>query len=164
MMEKRSGFVALVKKKCPDIIVTHCVLHRHTLATKTLPKKLGDVMAIVVATANFICARALNHRLFQVFCEDIGAAYTHLLYHTEVRLLSRGQVLNRVLQLVRKLKFFCVRKVKTWRTTSVTLSSSRGLRTSATFLATLTLSTFHFKGAALRLSNQQNESIRLEKS
>uniref|UniRef100_UPI00358E8A1A protein FAM200C-like n=1 Tax=Myxine glutinosa TaxID=7769 RepID=UPI00358E8A1A len=106
MMGKRSGFVALVKDKCPDVIVTHCVLHRHALATKTLPKELGDVMAIVVTAVNFIRARALNHRLFQVFCEDIGAAYTHLLYYTEVRWLSRGQILNRVLQLRREIEIF----------------------------------------------------------
>uniref|UniRef100_UPI00358EC2D2 protein FAM200C-like n=1 Tax=Myxine glutinosa TaxID=7769 RepID=UPI00358EC2D2 len=105
MMGKRSGFVALVKDKCPDVIVTHCVLHRHALATKTLPKELGDVMAIVTAV-NVIRARALNHRLFQVFCEDIGAAYTHLLYYTEVRWLSRGQILNCVLQLRQEIEIF----------------------------------------------------------
>ena len=65
MMGKRSGFVALVKDKCPNIIVTHCVLHRHALATKTLPKELSDVMTVVVNTVNFIRARALNHRLFR---------------------------------------------------------------------------------------------------
>ena len=91
MMGKRSGFVALVKEKCPDVILTHCVLHRHALATKTLTKELGDVMVIVVATVNCIRARALNYRLFQVFCENIGAAYTHLLYYTEVRWLSQAK-------------------------------------------------------------------------
>uniref|UniRef100_UPI00358FFCAA protein FAM200C-like n=1 Tax=Myxine glutinosa TaxID=7769 RepID=UPI00358FFCAA len=106
MMGKRSGFVALVKDKCPDVIVTHCVLHRHTLAAKTLPNELGDVMAIVVTAVNFIRARALNHRLFQVVCEDIGAAYTHLLYYTEVRWLSQGQILNRVLQLRQEIEIF----------------------------------------------------------
>ena len=64
MIGKRSRFVALVKEKCPDVIVTHCVLHRHAVATKTLTKELSDVMAIVVATVNFIRARAPNHRLF----------------------------------------------------------------------------------------------------
>ena len=56
--------------------------------------------------------------------------------------------------------FVALVKEKTWRTTSATLSWSRGLRTSATFSATLTLSTFHFKGAALRSLKQQNRSIR----
>ena len=106
MMGKRSGFVALVKEKCSNVIVTHCVLHRHALATNTLTKELGDVMAIIVATVNFIHARALNHRLFQVFCEYIGAAYTHLLYYTEVLWLSWGQVLNHVFQLHKEIEIF----------------------------------------------------------
>ena len=100
------------EKKCPDVIVTHCVLHCHALATKTLPKEVGDVMAIVVATVNFIHACALNHCLLQVFCEDIGAAYTHLLYYTEVHWLSRGQVLNCVLQLRQEIKIFLCEKGK----------------------------------------------------
>ena len=112
MLGKKSGFVALVKEKCPDVIVTHCVLHRHALATKTLPKDLGDVTTIVVATVNFIRANALNYRLFKVFCEDIGAAYTHLLYYTEVRWLSRGQVLNRVLQSRQEIEIFLREKGK----------------------------------------------------
>ena len=112
MMGKRSGFVALVKKKCPDVIATRYVLHCQALATKTLPKELGDVMASVVATVNFIRARAFNHRLLQVFCEDIGAVYTHLLCYTEVRLLSRAQVLNRVLQLRQEIEIFLREKGK----------------------------------------------------
>ena len=63
-------------------------------------------MAIVVATVNFIFAHALNHRRFQVFCEDTCAAYTHLLHYTEVRWLFRGQVLNRVLQLRQEIEIF----------------------------------------------------------
>ena len=95
-----------MKEKRLDVIVAHCVLHRHALANKTLTKELRDVMAIVVATVNFIRARALTHCLFQVFCEDIGAAYTHLLYYTEMRWQSRGQVLNRVLQLHQEIEIF----------------------------------------------------------
>ena len=37
MLGQKSGFSALVKANAPHIIVTHCVLHRHALATKTLP-------------------------------------------------------------------------------------------------------------------------------
>jgi len=107
---KQSGFVALVKQKCPDVIVTHCVSHRHALATKTLPKELAYVMAIVVTVVSIIRVQALNHRLFQVFCEDIGASYIHLLYHTEVRWLSRGQILNRVLQLRHEIEAFLRKK------------------------------------------------------
>ncbi|XP_013781361.1 protein ZBED8-like [Limulus polyphemus] len=38
MMGVRSGFTALVKQKAPHVITTHCVLHRHALAAKTLPE------------------------------------------------------------------------------------------------------------------------------
>ena len=61
---------------------------------------------------NFIRARVPNHRLFKVFCEDISAAYTHFLYYTEVRWLSWGQVLNRVLQLRQEIKIFLREKGK----------------------------------------------------
>ena len=132
------------EKKCPDVIVTHCVLHRHALATKTLPKELGDLMAIAVATVNFIRARALHHRLFQVFCEDIGAAYTYLLYYTEVRWLSRAQVLNRVLQLRQEIEIFLREKGKDLTDYFDDPIFVARLACSATFSATLTLSTFHF--------------------
>lgn len=34
-------FGALVKANAPHIIVTHCILHRHALATKTLSPKIA---------------------------------------------------------------------------------------------------------------------------
>jgi hypothetical protein len=37
MLGNKSGFAALVKQKVPHVGVTHCFLHRHALATKTLP-------------------------------------------------------------------------------------------------------------------------------
>ena len=48
---------------------------------------------------NFIKGRDLNHRLFKEFCKEMDAKYTVLLYHTEVRWLSRGRVLKRVFEL-----------------------------------------------------------------
>ena len=44
---KKSGFVAMVKK-APHIFTTHFVLHIQALISKTLPKKLKEVMGIVV--------------------------------------------------------------------------------------------------------------------
>jgi hypothetical protein len=37
MLGNTSGFATLVKKEAPHIIITHCFLHRHAMATKTLP-------------------------------------------------------------------------------------------------------------------------------
>uniref|UniRef100_UPI0035900B4B protein FAM200C-like n=1 Tax=Myxine glutinosa TaxID=7769 RepID=UPI0035900B4B len=99
MIGKKSGFVALFKEKAPHVLTTHCVLHREALASKTLLKKLKEVMVIVVQTVNFIRGRALNHRLFQKFCDEIGAEHCVLLDHTEVSCLSRGRVFARVVEL-----------------------------------------------------------------
>ena len=99
MIGKKSGFGARVKEKASHVLTTHCVLHRQALASKTLPKILKEAMGIVVQTVNFIRGRALNHRLFKKFCDEIGAEHGVLLYHTEVRWLSRGSVLTRVVEL-----------------------------------------------------------------
>ena len=41
MLWKKSGFGALVKVDAPHITETNCLLHRHALATKNLPSKIG---------------------------------------------------------------------------------------------------------------------------
>ena len=77
----------------PHITVTHCVLHRHELATKTLPPKLAEVVKSVVECANY----AMKHRISKELCNEMGSEFEVLLYHSNVRWLSRGKVLNRVL-------------------------------------------------------------------
>ena len=52
-------------------------------------------MKKVVSTINFIKSRALNHRQFQQFLEDVEAEYGDLIYYCEVRWLSKGKVLKR---------------------------------------------------------------------
>ncbi|XP_040294297.1 protein ZBED8-like [Bufo bufo] len=96
MLGRKSGFGALVKADAPHIIVTHCILHRHALATKTLPPKLAEVLKIVVECVNYVRNSALRHRIFRELCKEMGSEFEVLLYHSNVRWLSRGQVLNRV--------------------------------------------------------------------
>ncbi|XP_075684349.1 protein FAM200C-like [Rhinoderma darwinii] len=96
MLGRKSGFGALVKADAPHIIVTHCILHRHALATKTLPPKLAEVLKIVVEYVNYVRNSALRHRIFSKLCKEMGSEFEVLLYHSNVRWLSRGQVLNRV--------------------------------------------------------------------
>uniref|UniRef100_A0AAQ4RQI6 DUF4371 domain-containing protein n=1 Tax=Gasterosteus aculeatus aculeatus TaxID=481459 RepID=A0AAQ4RQI6_GASAC len=95
MLGRKSGFGALVKADAPHIIVTHCILHRHALATKTLPPKLAEVLKIVVECVNYVRNSALRHRIFSELCKEMGSEFEVLLYHSNVRWLSRGQVLNR---------------------------------------------------------------------
>jgi len=99
MLGKSSGFTALIKKEIPDIIITHCFLHRHSLASKFLPTNLKEVMTTAVKVVNFIKVRALHHRLFKVLCQEMGSEHEVLLYYTEVLWLSRGQVMKHLYEL-----------------------------------------------------------------
>ncbi|XP_068214453.1 protein FAM200C-like [Palaemon carinicauda] len=56
--------------------------------------------------------RALNHRLFQSLCEEVCQEHTVLLYHTEVRWMSRGRVLSRVFDLRGEIHHFLHERVQ----------------------------------------------------
>ena len=99
MLVNKSGFAVLVMVEALHVILTHCILHRHALAVKTLPNSLKDVMSTAIQVVNFIQAWATNHQLFKVLCQDIGSLHNVLLYYTEVRWLSRGQALSRLIEL-----------------------------------------------------------------
>ena len=51
-------------------------------------------MSVVVSVVNYFRARALKHRTFRVFLEEVDAEYEDLVYHTEMRWLSQGRVLQ----------------------------------------------------------------------
>ncbi|XP_030765502.1 protein ZBED8-like [Sitophilus oryzae] len=71
MLGNTSGFAALVKKGIPHVIITHCVLHRHALASRTLPPFLKEVMSTCIKIINFIRG-ALNHRHLKDFVKKWG--------------------------------------------------------------------------------------------
>ena len=64
MLGCRSVFKALDKQKCPDIISTHCTIHRQALVMKTVPDELNSVLGEVIRAVNLSKANALNSRLF----------------------------------------------------------------------------------------------------
>lgn len=63
-------------------------------------------MSTCVKIVNFIRSRALNHRLFKSLCHKMGSDHEVLLYYTEVRWLSRGQVLKRLFELRTEVSIF----------------------------------------------------------
>jgi hypothetical protein len=75
------------------------MIHREALSAKTLPMPLKEVLQQSVKILNYIKNSSLNTRLFRRLCEDMEAEHVNLLYHTEVRWLSRGNVLLRLYEL-----------------------------------------------------------------
>lgn len=65
---------------------------------------------VTVQVVNFIRSRSLNHRLFKIICQEFGAEHDVLLYHTDIRWLSRGQTFIRVFEL--RLEIFTFLKEK----------------------------------------------------
>ena len=107
MIGRYKGFVNRIIKKQPEVVITHCFLHRETLVAKTLPADLASVLNTVVSIVNFILTKPLKSRMFAILCKEVGADHTNLLLHTEVRWLSRGKVLARVYDL-RNERIVCI--------------------------------------------------------
>lgn len=68
--------------------------------------ELHEVLSNVIEIIKEIRHKALNSRLFQALCEEMGSKYTHLLRHAEVRWLSRGKILTRLFALREEVKLF----------------------------------------------------------
>jgi len=66
----------------------------------------------VVEIVCFIRARALNHRQFKSFLDDLGSVKGDVLLHAEVRWLSRGKVLQRFYELLPEIRTFLTTKNK----------------------------------------------------
>ena len=99
MTGKHSGAVARIREKVPNIIQTHCMIHREVLAAKHLGQSFCDVLSSCVKIVNSIKARPLQSRMFSKLCDELGSEHSSLLLHTEVRRLSRGKIVERVFQL-----------------------------------------------------------------
>lgn len=94
-----AGVVTRIKKVSKNCTSCHCILHRHSLAMKKMPASLKQVLDNAVKIVNFVKARPVRCRLLKILCEDMGSIHKSLLLHTEVRWLSRGKALSRLLEL-----------------------------------------------------------------
>ncbi|XP_068220027.1 SCAN domain-containing protein 3-like [Palaemon carinicauda] len=92
------------KEMNPQIVATHCMLHREGLAPKDIAPDLHSVLSTVVHDmVNYVKSRPLQSRLLSQLCNEMGAGHDSLLFHSEVRWLSRGKVLQWVFELSTKL-------------------------------------------------------------
>ena len=95
-----------MKQRAPLAIGVHCFIHREALASKTLPDQLNTVFKVLVKIVNYIKSSALNTRLFRKICQDMESDFEVLLFHTPVRWLSAGKILNRIFTLKEELMEF----------------------------------------------------------
>ena len=96
MMGCKKGFMSFAKKKNKNISFVHCLLHRENLATKEIQEDLAIVFKKLVSVVSFIKSGPLHTRLFRVLCDEMGAEHHGLLFHSDIRWLSRGKALERV--------------------------------------------------------------------
>ncbi|XP_069901662.1 protein FAM200B [Globicephala melas] len=108
-----TGKQSRVIKKLLEVtsgVWNHCFIHHEALASREIPQKLMEVLKKAVKVVNFIKGSSLNSRLLETFCSEIGANYTHLLFHTKVRWLSQGKILSRVYELRNEIHVFLTEK------------------------------------------------------
>jgi hypothetical protein len=91
--------VARAKNVNPSIEWNHCIIQRQSVASERMNPVFHKTMDEAVEVINFNKSRPLNSRLFRQLCADLGSENTMLLLHSEVRCLSRGNVLRRLFQL-----------------------------------------------------------------
>ena len=106
MLGSRSGFTTLVKSKNPDVVATHCMIHREALASKTLLQNLNSLLVDIIKVVNYIKGSALNARLFHQLCDKVDATHLSLIFHTQVRWLTKGNMLARFFELRYEVKTF----------------------------------------------------------
>ena len=110
MTGRHHGVIRQILDRAPEAKWTHCFLQRESIAAKKMSPDLHQVMDVSVKTINFIKNNAVNSRCFAKLCEDIEADHVQLLYHSEVRWLSRGLVLNRLFELRNEVFSFLTEK------------------------------------------------------
>ncbi|CAH1968072.1 unnamed protein product [Acanthoscelides obtectus] len=112
MIGVRSGLAKKLKEKNPAMVSTHCVIHRQALASKALPPKLRQTLDSAIRIVKYIKSSTLNSRLFTLLCEDLDSDHKVLLFHTEVRWLSKGNMLARFYELKEEVIIFLEFKEK----------------------------------------------------
>ncbi|CAH2001829.1 unnamed protein product [Acanthoscelides obtectus] len=113
MIGVRSGLAKKLKEQIPQwLVYIVFVVHRQALASKTLPQKLRQTLDSAIRIVSYIKSSALNSRLFTRLWEDLDSHHKVLLFHTEVRGLSKGNMLARLYELKEEVIIFLQYKEK----------------------------------------------------
>ena len=114
MTGKHSEVVTQIKELAPECKITHCIIHRESLAMKKISPELNSVLTDIVKIVNYVKSNALNSRLFSLLCDNMEADHKQLLLHAEIRWLSRGKVLSRMFEIRNELLVFLQSKKPVW--------------------------------------------------
>jgi hypothetical protein len=102
----KKSFQSEVQTIGPHVNFIYCIIHKEALASRDLEPKLHSVLQGAVKVVNFVKVHPLNSLLFAVFCEEMQADHKPLYLHSEVRWLSRGKGLKRLVELKEKVRRF----------------------------------------------------------
>ena len=139
MLGRKSGFQSYVKAVSHEIIFTYCFIHRFALCAKVLPPELLSCLQQIVKIVNFVKTSALNTRIFANLCADLGSDHKCLLFYTEVRWLSRGNMTRGDSELRNELlEFYEQKEIIILKTIWRIRSFSRGWLAYRIFLTLLT--------------------------
>ena len=100
-----SGFSPLVKEVTSDCESMHRVIYREMMVSWKMSPEL-NVLQDVIKMINHIKVHALNSCQCMQFCQEMDAEHTHPLLYAEVRWLSQGRSLARVLNYDHFQRFF----------------------------------------------------------
>ena len=110
MFGRYRGFISHLKKHVPGVFAIHCVIHRQHLVAKNLSARLHESLQLVINAINKIRGNSLHSRLFSQLCKENDEDFNRLLFHTEVRWLSKGLCLTRFFSLFETILDFLATK------------------------------------------------------
>ncbi|XP_028128225.1 general transcription factor II-I repeat domain-containing protein 2A-like [Diabrotica virgifera virgifera] len=112
MLGQNIGFVQLLKKHLgnDNLLSFHCIIHQKSLAAK-FGENFSCVMKTLVKIVNVIRSNELNYKEFQEFLKELSQ-YGDIIYHTVVRWLNKGKVLERFFSIRHEITLFLATKSK----------------------------------------------------
>ncbi|XP_045656569.1 SCAN domain-containing protein 3 [Ursus americanus] len=114
MTGTHSEVLTQLKELAPECRITHCFIHRESLAMRRVSAELNSVLTDTIKIVNYVKSNALSSRLFSLLCDSMEADHEQLLVHAEIRWLSRGRVLSRVFEIRNELLVFLQSKKPVW--------------------------------------------------
>lgn len=101
MIGKNKGLIQLIKNECSLNLKCkslHCIIHQENLVAKKV-QDFDEIINTITKIINFIKGKALNRRHFLNEQRSRKEKVLELIYHCEVRWLSRGNMLKRFYEL-----------------------------------------------------------------